>query len=84
MYVYTLKINDINRFAGASTPQSYYQGQKVFQWHESEQNEIDPKSKTYKTSSLEKQKRKMLKLPFKFKYTKSDIIFEVASCAEPE
>ena len=83
IFVYTLKIVDINRFVGAASPSSYYQGQKVFTWHESEEIDLDPKSKTYKTSSLEKTKRKHLKLPFKFKYIKSDVIFEVASAPEP-
>ena len=26
IFVYTLKVNDINRFVGAASPSSYYQG----------------------------------------------------------
>jgi hypothetical protein len=40
---------------------------------------MDQKSKLYKKTTLEDKRRKVLKLPFKFKYLNCEIVFEVSS-----
>ena len=85
-YIYRLKFSDVNRFSDENSPS------KVIRWEERERSthlhNLSPSSKSLRQThskpytTLHDMKQKQIKIPFKFKYLKQDIIFEVSSCLD--